>query len=235
MLKRVWVPSPEERSQRQVIRRRRQLIGDRVRTQNRVKAELRFYGIDLPAPTGQWSKAYLANLQQLVFKSCWMQGSFQRLLEEYQFLTQQIERQTKLLRELAETAEYQDRMKILRSTPGIGLISAMEYLLELQDMERFRRGNQLAAYVGLTPSQYSSGEHVRMGRITAIGKNALRGTLVEVAWRLIAKDPAMREKYERIKARAGSKRAIIAIARTILLRTRRMLLDGQPYIVGLAA
>lgn len=235
MLKRVWVPSPEERSQRQVIRRRRQLMGDRVRTQNRVKAELRFYGIDLPAPTGQWSKAYLANLQQLVFKSCWMQGSFQRLLEEYQFLTQQIERQTKLLRELAETAEYQDRMKILRSTPGIGLISAMEYLLELQDMERFRRGNQLAAYGGLTPSQYSSGEHVRMGRITAIGKNALRGTLVEVAWRLIAKDPAMREKYERIKTRAGSKRAIIAIARTILLRTRRMLLDGQPYIVGLAA
>lgn len=234
-LKRVWVPSPEERYERQVIRRRRQLIGDRVRTQNRIKAELRFYGVDLPSPTGQWSKAYVKILRQLRFDNRWMQESFERLLEEYQFLTQQIERQTKVLRELAETAQYQDRMKILRSTPGIGLISAMEYLLELQDMKRFRRGNQLAAYVGLTPSQYSSGEHVRMGRITAIGKNDLRGTLVEVAWRLIAKDPAMREKYERIKARAGSKRAIIAIARTTLLRTRRMLLDRQPYVVGLAA
>jgi len=62
--------------------------------------------------------------------------------------------------------------------PGIGLIAAMEILLELQDIERFRRADQLAAYVGLTPSQYSSAEKVRMGRITAIGKNDLRGTLV---------------------------------------------------------
>ena len=235
LLKRVWVPTPEQRYERQVIRRRKQLIGDRVRTQNRIKAELRFYGIDLPDPTGQWSKAYFGNLQHLRFDNRWMQESFARLLEEYEFLTQQIERQTKLLRAMAETDQYQERVKILRSTPGIGLISSMEYLLELQDVERFRRGNRLAAYVGLTPSQYSSGEKLRMGRITAIGKNDLRGTLVEVAWRLIAKDPAMREKYERIKIRAGSKRAIIAIARTLLLRTRRMLLDRQPYVVGLAA
>lgn len=235
LLKHVWVPSPEQRYERQVIRRRKQLVADRVRTQNRIKAELRFYGIELAAPTCQWSKAYVKNLQHLRFDNHWMQESFARLLEEYQFLTQQIERQTKLLRELAETAQYEERVKILRSTPGIGLISSMEYLLELQDLKRFQRGNRLAAYVGLTPSQYSSGEKLRMGRITAIGKNDLRGTLVEVAWRLIAKDPAMQEKYERIKIRAGSKRAIIAIARTLLLRTRRMLLDRQPYIVGLAA
>jgi len=235
LLKRVWVPTVQQRYERQVIRTRRQLIRDRVRIQNRIKAELRFYGIDLPAPTGQWSKAYFENLQRLRMGNQWMQESFGRLLEEYQFLSQQVERQTKVLRALAETPEYAERVQILRSTPGIGLISAMEYLLELQDIERFRRSNRLAAYVGLTPSQYSSGEKVRMGRITAIGKNDLRGTLVEVAWRLIAKDPAMREKYERIKARAGSKRAIIAIARTTLLRTRRMLLDRQPYVVGLAA
>jgi transposase len=235
LLKRVWVPSPEQRYERQVIRRRKQLVADRVRTQNRIKAELCFYSIELPAPTGQWSKAYVGSLQHLRFDNRWMQESFARLLEEYEFLTQQIERQTKLLRELAETDQYEERVKILRSTPGIGLISSMEYLLELQDLKRFQRGNRLAAYVGLTPSQYSSGEKLRMGRITAIGKNDLRGTLVEVAWRLIAKDPAMREKYERIKARAGSKRAIIAIARITLLRTRRMLLDRQPYVVGLAA
>jgi len=235
LLKRVWVPTPQQRYERQVIRRRKQLIADRVRTQNRIKAELRFYGIDLPAPTGQWSRAYFENLQRLQFGNQWMQESFTRLLEEYQFLTDQIQKQTKLLRSLSETPVYEERMKILRTMPGMGLVSSMEYLLELQDLERFRRGTQLPAYVGLTPSQYSSGEKLRMGRITGIGKNDLRGTLVEVAWRLIAKDPAMHEKYERIKARAGSKRAIIAIARTALLRTRRMLLDRQPYVVGLAA
>jgi transposase len=235
ILKRVWVPSAEERCHRQVIRRRRQLIGDRVRTQNRIKAELRFYGIEVEAPTGRWSKAYIENLERLRFDNRWMQESFGRLLEEYHFLSTQIERQTLVLRELSETAEYRERVQILRTVPGIGLIAAMELLLELQDIARFRRADQLAAYVGLTPSQYSSGEKVRMGRITGIGKNALRGTLVEVAWRLIGKDAAMREKYDRIKARAGSKRAIIAIARITVLRTRRMLMDHRPYVVGLAA
>ena len=235
ILKRVWVPSAEERFHRQVIRRRRQLIGDRVRTQNRIKAELRFYGIEMPEATTKWSKAYVVNLSRLQFNNHWMQESFQRLLEEYDFLSDQIKKQTTVLQALAEIPLYKERVKILRTVPGIGLIAAMELLLELQDMERFRRADQLAAYVGLTPSQYSSANKVRMGRITAIGKNDLRGTLVEVAWRLIGKDRAMRRKYERIKARSGSKRAIIAIARITLLRTRRMLLDNKPYVMGRAA
>jgi len=235
LLKRVWVPSLEERYQRQVLRRRRQLIGDRVRIQNRIKAELRFYGVDVPAPTGQWTNVYVENLHRHRFDNRWIGESFERLLEEYQFLSSQVLRQTKILRELAESADYRERVKILRSVPGIGLIAAMEILLELQDVGRFPRADQLAAYVGLTPSQYSSADKVRMGRITCIGKSSLRATMVEVAWRLIAKDPAMRQKYERIKARAGSKRAIIAIARMTLLRTRRMLLDNTTYAVGLAA
>jgi transposase len=235
MLKRVWVPSPEERFHRQVIRRRRQLIGDRVRTQNRIKAELRFYGIEMPERTDKWTTAYVVNLHRLQFNNRWMQESFQRLLEEYEFLSDQIKKQTTVLQTLAEIPLYKERVKILRTVPGIGLIAAMELLLELQDMERFRRADQLAAYVGLTPSQYSSADKVRMGRITAIGKNDLRGTLVEVAWRLIGKDRAMRRKYERIKVRSGSKRAIIAIARITLLRTRRMLLDNKPYVMGRAA
>jgi transposase len=235
LLKEVWVPTEEERCQRQVIRRRRQLIGDRVRTQNRIKAELRFFGIEIPDPMGKWSRAYLTNLHRLQFHDPWIQESFQRLLEQYNFLSEQIGKQTKVLERLAELSEYKERVAILRTVPGIGLIAAMELLLELQDVARFRRADQLAAYVGLTPSQYSSADRVRMGRITAIGKNDLRGTLVEVAWRLIGKDRAMRRKYERIKARSGSKRAIIAIARMTLLRTRRMLLDGTPYVLGRAA
>jgi len=70
-----------------------------------------------------------------------------------------------------------ERMAILRSVPGIGLIAAMELLLELQDVERFRRADQLSAYVGLTPSQYSSAEKVRMGRITAIPEELPAGNV----------------------------------------------------------
>lgn len=67
----------------------------------------------------------------------------------------------------------------------------------------------------------------------SIGKNVLRAMLVEASWTLIAKDGVIREKYERIKARSGAKRAIVAIVRTLLLRTRRMLLYGRPYAPGL--
>jgi transposase len=231
MLKRVWVPSEEESFHRQVIRRRRQLIGDRVRIQCRIKSELCFYRIQMLNTTTKWSQAYVMNLHRLKFNNHWMQECFQRLLEEYDFLSDSVKEQMKILQEFAETSLYKERVTILRTVPGIGLIAEMELLLELQDMERFRRADQLADYVGLTPSQYSSADKIRIWRITATGKNNLRGTLIEVAW----KDKWMRRRYDRIKARSGGKRAIVAIARITLLKTRRMLLDNKPYVTGRAA
>ena len=229
LLKRVWVPSKEELYHRQVIRRRRQLIRDRVRTQNRIKSELRFYGVFLPEPRGPWTQIYFENLNRIRFGNRWIQESFKRLLEEYKFLAGLIDKQTQLLKDLSKTTLYRERVKILTSIPGVGLITAMEILLELQDVSRFRRADQLAAYVGLTPSQYTSADKVRMGRITGIGKDSVRTALVESSWWLIRKDKAMKSKYEKIKARSGAKRAIVAVARILLLRVRRMLLDRQPY------
>ncbi len=164
-----------------------------------------------------------------------MQESFNRLLEQYTFLTEQIKKQNTLIRELSEMERYRERVEILKSVPGIGTLAAMELLLELQDVSRFRQADQLAAYVGLTPSQYSSAEKIRMGRITKVGKHSLRALLVQVAWQLIRKDQAMREKYERIKIRSGAKRSIVAIARTLLLRLRRIWLDATPYRLALNA
>jgi transposase len=232
-LKAVWVPSREELCHRQVIRRRGQLMGDRVRVQNRIKGELLFFGIPLPDAPGHWSKAFVKQLWKTDLGDRFAQESFKRLLEQYEFLVKQIGEQTRLLRELSETEKYKERVQIARSAPGIGLLSAMQVLLELQDMRRFRRGYRLAAYVGFTPSQYSSGERIRMGRITRSGKGAVRAALVEASWVLIRKDEAMKEKYERIKVHRGGKRAIVAIARMLLLRLRRMLLDGTPYVMGL--
>jgi transposase len=155
-----------------------------------------------------------------------MQESYNRLLEQYRFLTGQIEKQTALLNELSKQELYRERVEILMSVPGMGTIAAMELILELQDVSRFRRAEELAAYVGLTPSQYSSADKVRMGRITKVGKHSIRAILVQSAWQLIRKDKALREKYERIKIHSGGKRAIVAVARTLLLRLRRIWLDG---------
>jgi transposase len=229
LLKSISVPSAKERFHRQVIRRRCQLVGDRVQTQNRIKSELYFYGIDLPAPRGKWSQVYFTNLQRIKFKNHWMQQSFNQLLEQYEFLSAQIDKQTQLLKQLSQLPLYRQRVKILCSIPGIGILTAMEILLELQDVSRFRRAEQLAAYVGLTPSQYSSADKIRIGRITGAGKNTVRSALVESCWLLIRKNKAMRKKYEQIKARSGGKRAIVAVSRKLLLCIRRLLLDNRPY------
>ena len=90
MLRRVWVPRLEERYHRQVTRRRRQLIGDRVRVQNRIKSELQFYGVELVGPRGPWPRVYVERLWSIRFGNRWMQQSFQRLLEQYGFLSEQI-------------------------------------------------------------------------------------------------------------------------------------------------
>lgn len=235
LLKNIYIPTLQERHHRQVTRRRRQLINDRVRVQNRIKAELQFNGIALPEPTGKWTKTYFTNLCKIKFSDRWMHESFKRSLEQYDFLCEQITGQTQLLKELSEKRLYKKRVKILQSIPGVGIIAAMEILLELHDMKRFRRADQLAAYVGLTPSQYSSADKIRMGRITCIGKNSVRAILVQAAWCLIRKDGVMRERYDKIKARAGGKRAIVAIARQLLIRMRRILLDGTLYVPGIIA
>ena len=81
MLKRVWVPTEKERYHRQVIRRRRQLVRDRPRTQSRIKAELKLYGFDISAPHGSWTNTFLVNLGRIRFNNRWMQESFKCLLE----------------------------------------------------------------------------------------------------------------------------------------------------------
>jgi transposase len=80
-----------------------------------------------------------------------MQESFNRMLVQYEFLSAQIDKQTRLLRELSETAIYRDRVEIVQNIPGIGMISAMELLLELQDVSRFRAGRTTGGVRGFNP------------------------------------------------------------------------------------
>jgi len=229
LLKEVWVPSLQQLAHRQVIRRRRRFIGDRVRVQHRIKSELRFFGALFPIPRGKWSADLVCRLKAMRFDDLFQQQSYDHLLEEYDYLCKLIEKQNRVLKQLSTTEPYAEQVELLKTIPGIGPITAMEILLELGDITRFARGEQLAAYVGLTPSQYSSGENIRMGRITKTGKASLRGTLIEAAWRAIIKDLVLRTVFENLKVRCGKKRAIVVDARRLLLRARRILLDQRPY------
>jgi len=225
LLKPIWVPDPEARSHRQVLRRRRQLVEDRVRQQTRIKGELNCFGVVFPESHGVWSQAFIQWLWRLRLGDRYQTESFQRLLTAYQQMSNLIAEQTLLLKELSLTERYCRQVELLRSVPGIGIITAMEILLELGDVSRFPNGRKLAAYVGLTPSQHSSGDKMRLGRITKIGKAHLRSSLIEVSWVVIRMSERLKARYQQLKVRCGRKRAIVAISRKLLLAVRRMLLD----------
>jgi len=108
----------------------------------------------------------------------------------------------------------------------------MQLANELGDMSQFRNEKQLFSYTGLTPSEFSSGEHVRQGHISRQGRSVLRNILIEAAWVGIGKDPSLRAVYDRISHRRGGKRAIVGVARRLVGRTRSCLLNGKLYVIN---
>lgn len=236
MLKRVQVPTEQERAHRELLRTRRQLIHHRSDVARQIKSKLLFYSIQSPfRGQQQWTRAYVQWLKQLKVAQEGLKICLDILIRLYEELGLKIQEFNQRIAQLVGTESYQRRVGLLKTVPGIGALTAMEILTELQDVSRFRTAQELASYLGLTPSEYSSGAHIRQGRITRCGNKRVRSCLVESAWILISKDPLMRAKYQQIKSRRGAKRAIIAIARNLSGRIRHILLHNEPYGMGVAA
>jgi transposase len=103
-------------------------------------------------------------------------------------------------------------------------------------MSRFQRKEAFANFMGLIPSDYSSGEQERRGHITKQRNRWVRSWLVEASWRAIQYDPVLLEKFRRVFSHSGSKKkAIVAVARKLAMRLRRLLLDKKPYEVGIVS
>lgn len=233
MLKRVYVLTEEERVHRELLRTRRQLVKHRGSVARQIKSKLLFHGISSPFPDNHaWSRKYIAWLRGLTLQSEYFKESLDVLIDLYEHLTRQIIRMNKRVVELSRTDKYAHRIRLIRSIPGIGLLTGMEILVELQDVKRFKTSEEIASYMGLTPSEYSTGEYVHQGRITRCGNRRVRTALVESSWILITKDPYMRYKYMKLKSSKGSKKAIIAIARRLIIRVRSVLLNNTPYVIG---
>jgi len=232
MLKRVYVLTEEDRADRELLRTRRQVLEHRSDVARQIKSKLLFHGITSPFSTKTWTQGYLRWLKELTFEREVLRISFDFLIELYEYLTTQLIQLRKRIVELSQSDKYRQKLKLLKSVPGIGTLIAMEILVELADIERFEKADELASYIGLTPSEFSTGEYVHQGRITRCGNKRVRTCLVESSWLLIQKDPWMRSKYDRLKGIKGEKRAIIAIARNLIIRIRRILLNNEPYVVG---
>ena len=230
MLKKVWVLSPEERAQRQLVRTRRQIVNHRSDVMRQIKSLLLFHSIEIPFSSKQhWTSPFVKWLHKLDLGDQYLNRSLKALVELFDYLSAEKKTLTHEVIQLAKEEKYAQRIRLLITIPGVGVLSAMEILVEIQDISRFNTADELAAYLGLTPSQYSSGERIRMGHITHAGNDRVRTTLVESSWILIGKDRQMRSKYEKIKRRRGAKRAITAVARTLSACIRRMLFDQVAY------
>jgi len=233
LLKSVPVPDQRRREDRELLRTREQVVRHRRHVFQQILSKLRFHGL----PT-RFRAMISRGKREEILGNPGLKGSlrysFEALLDGYDYLTGQLKKFRERVLLLAELKDYARSVGILRSIPGVGLLTALSWLLELPEMEAFESNEKLGSYLGLTSSEYSSGENRRQGRITRCGNNRIRGLLVQCAWRTIGGDPVMGKFYERIKRRRGGNRAIVAVARKLSGRMRTILLKGELYSVGLA-
>lgn len=121
----------------------------------------------------------------------------------------------------------------LTTVPGIGPVTAAAFVATLDDVRRFASAHQVEAFLGLTPTEYSSGEQQRRGRISKTGNARMRWLLVEAAWRLLRMpNPAvapLRAWAERIATRRSRSIAAVAMARRLAGILYAMWRDGAEY------
>lgn len=234
LLKSVWLPPKDIESDRRIVRRRAQVVRNKKRAKHQILSFLKLHGFERPESIKtNWSQKHLAWLESLEFEEESDNFTFKDLLKHYYRLDKDLTEVTQYLRKLAQGQKYAKNFKLLTALRGVGLVTAMTFILEIFDFGRFQTSDQFSSYLGMTPSQYSTGEHVRLGHITRYGNAELRRVLVESAWTVIRHDPHLRNKYDRLRARGNNgKKAIVAVARSLAVRLRYCLLNQQEYVIG---
>jgi transposase len=228
------VPDPERREDRQLSRLLVQVQDEITRTKNRIRKFFDFHGFAEVFPAGAWTEKHYAEARaaQLPESLKIALDSYFELLDKLKDLRKKLHKQ---VMDLAKKERYKDAFRIINSVAGIGKLTAIRLILEWgEDMgTRFKSGNGLACFSGLTQSEYSTGDTIRKGRITRAGRGVTRAWLVQCAWVCIKKDPAMLAAFQRIAGNTGSKKkAIVAIARKMVVRIWTCLHTNTEYCVG---
>ena len=122
-------------------------------------------------------------------------------------------------------------MQLLQTIPGVGRKTAEVVVAYLDDPHRFRNARQVSCYAGMVPRRYQSGEMDRQGRIHKRGPRQLRSALVEAAWLMLRYNPWAKSVYDRLTSgqKTRKKKAIVAVARKLLVRCWVMLLRKEPW------
>ncbi len=232
LLRGIFVPEARQRADRELVRQRHRVQRDRCGAMVRIKSFFLTYSVEVPEEAGaDWSGDFEAWLRGFQLEDRSLQRVFEELRGIYFDLDARVDALTKELRQMAKSTDYRGMVELLSSVPGIGWLSALTLAVEIGDFGRFPDGEAFSSYVGVTPSEHSSGDRIRHGHITRQGNPVVRSVLVESSWILIGKDPEMRRFYDRIKARRGGKRAIVAVSRKLCHRLLAIAQSGTPYRV----
>lgn len=219
-LKGISIPRRQEHERRQLSRTYGQAVRGRARAQIQLRSLMQEQGCIGPAPRAGWSayarwlakqplpEPVAACVAELIEMRVVAAGSAQRL-------------KTALLK-LAVAGEYAPVVRALSEQKGVGPFTAIRLVLELGEITRFATAGSFVHYLGLTPSEHSSGERIHRGHLLKCGPGYIRAWLLECAWRSILPhgDPELRQCYQRLYPRVGGKRAIVAVTRRLALRLR---------------
>ena len=219
----IWMPSSEQRDLRTLLRDRHQWVKIRTRVQNTLQAIALNHA--LRRGRGLWSASGLKALQALSLPSYTGQRRDQ-LLHLYVQLQQRI-------RELDGQVEkqVQQRPQALRllTHPGVGPVTALATEVFLGDPSRFANGKNVASYIGMIPSERSSGKRQRLGKLSKEGNSLLRYLWTEATIHAVGKDPELKRFYRRKLIQKGMGKARIAAAHKLGIRLWIMLRDQIDY------
>ena len=213
-----------------VLNMRRCIVNQRTDIKNHIRGILKTYGIRLgsvgPTKFSQTVKVRLDSMDRLV------RINIEGLLEIFDLLNQKID---VVDRELLVLSKNDKDVRTLMTIPGIGPITALTYKAQIFDPSRFKNSRTVGAYLGMTPTQYSSGETHKQGRVSKCGSSELRSLLNEAALVLLTKS----QKWSKLKAwglklirKKGVKKATLAVGRKLAVIMHRMLIDQKEFVYG---
>ena len=220
---RIWVPDAENRDLRQLLWHRHRLVQMRTRVMNQLHVVALNEGVRLKKAL--WRPAGRDQLEKLKLPG-WSSRRRRDLLDLLDQLTPKIH---ELTRALEQEVEKRPVARQLMSHPGVGALTALAFELVIGTPARFRRGKQIASYVGLVPSEESSGDRRRLGHISKQGNSLLRFLLVEAAQVTVRINPDWRRQFLHLAIRRERRIAKVAMARKLAVRLYWMWRKGWDY------
>jgi transposase len=220
---RIWVPDAANRDLRQLLWHRHRLVQMRTRVMNQLHVVALNEG--LRRKKALWRAAGRQELESFALAP-WASRRRQDLLDLLDQLTPKIQ---ELTRGLEEEVEKRPVTRLLMTHPGVGPLTALAFELVIGRPERFPCGKQIASYVGLVPTEESSGDRRRLGHISKQGNVLLRFLLVEAAQVTVRSQAQWRNKFFHLAMRRGRKIAKVAMARKLAVHLYWMWRQGCEY------